>query len=91
VVAPEHAGRGYASEAAAALLGICFDHLALRRVKAMCFADNVASWRIMEKLGMRREEYSVAESLHRSGRWLDGISYAILADEWRVRTAGQQP
>jgi RimJ/RimL family protein N-acetyltransferase len=84
-VAPEHAGRGYATEAAAALLRICFEHLGLRRVKALCFAENVASWRIMEKLGMRREEYSVAESLHRSGRWLDGVGYAILADEWQDR------
>jgi RimJ/RimL family protein N-acetyltransferase len=83
VLAPEHSGRGHATEAAEALLAICFDHLGLRRVKALCFADNTASWRIMEKLGMRREEYAVAESLHRSGRWLDGVSYAILAEEWR--------
>jgi RimJ/RimL family protein N-acetyltransferase len=39
----------------------------------------------MQKLRMRREEYSVAESLHRSGRWLDGVGYAILAAEWRAR------
>jgi RimJ/RimL family protein N-acetyltransferase len=85
VIDTRHAGRGYATEAAGALLRVCFDHLGLRRVKALAFADNVASWRVMEKLGMRREEYSVAESLHRSGRWLDGIGYAILVDEWRAR------
>lgn len=83
VVAPEHAGRGLATEAGAELLRICFEDLGLRRVKALAFADNLASWRIMEKLGMRREEYNVAESLHRSGRWLDGVGYALLADEWR--------
>jgi RimJ/RimL family protein N-acetyltransferase len=32
---------------------------------------------------MRREIYSVRDSLHRSGQWLDGMSYALLADEWR--------
>jgi RimJ/RimL family protein N-acetyltransferase len=84
VVAPEHAGHGYATEAAAALLRICFTGLGLRRVVALCFADNVASWRIMEKLGMRREEYAVRDSLHRSKGWLDGMTYAILADEWRA-------
>ena len=31
---------------------------------------------------MRRETYSVRESLHRSGQWLDSIGYALLADEW---------
>lgn len=85
VVAPDRAGRGYATEAASALLRICFEDLGLRRVKALAFADNLASRRVMEKLGMRLEEYAVAESLHRSKGWLDGVGYAILADEWRAR------
>lgn len=85
VIAPEHAGRGYATEAATALLRICFDDLDLYRVTALCFADNVASWRIMERIGMRREAHNVRESLHRSRGWLDGLGYAILADEWRSR------
>ncbi|MFC7495477.1 MULTISPECIES: GNAT family N-acetyltransferase [unclassified Nocardioides] len=84
VIAPEHAGQGYATEAAAALLGICFDDLGLYRVTALCFADNVASWRIMERIGMRREAYNVRESLHRDRGWLDGLGYALLADEWRA-------
>ena len=66
------------------LLRICFEDLGLRRVEALCFADNVASWRIMEKLGMRHEEYAVRDSLHRSRGWLDGMTYAILVDEWRA-------
>jgi len=65
-----------------------FVELGLRRVYAQCFADNAASWRIMEKLGMRREEYAVRDSLHRSGQWMDGMRYAILSDEWRARPAG---
>ncbi len=87
VIDPAHAGQGYATEAAAALLRICFEDLGLRRVTAQCFADNVASWRLMEKLGMRRETHTVRESLHRSGAWLDGLAYAILAEEWRARRA----
>jgi RimJ/RimL family protein N-acetyltransferase len=50
---------------------------------ANCFADNEASWRLMERLGMRRELYAVRESLHRSGEWLDAMGYALLAEEWR--------
>ena len=86
VIAPEHTGRGYATEAAAELLRFCFEELGVRRVIAQCFADNVASWKVMERLGMRREVHTRQESLHRSGRWLDGYSYAILADEWRDRS-----
>ena len=80
---PEHAGRGYATEAVRALVRLCFEEMGLRRVTANCFADNVASWRLMERVGMRRELYTVRESLHRSGEWLDGVGYALLADEWR--------
>ena len=84
VVEPQHAGQGLATEAAAGLLRICFEDLGLRRVKAVSYADNVASWRVMEKLGMRREGYAVAEALHRSGRWLDSVTYALLVEEWRA-------
>lgn len=84
VIDPAHAGQGFATEAARELLRICFEDLGLRRVIAQCFADNVVSWRLMEKLGMRRETHAVRESLHRSGEWLDGLAYAMLADEWRA-------
>lgn len=86
---PAHQGHGYATEAVRAMLGVCFRDLGLRRVVANCFADNEASWRLMERVGMRRETHTVAESLHRSGRWLDGFGYAILADEWRSTRPGR--
>ncbi|TQL68080.1 RimJ/RimL family protein N-acetyltransferase [Nocardioides albertanoniae] len=81
-LAPAHQGSGYATEAVRAVLDVCFGSLGLRRVIAECFADNSASWRLMERLGMRREGHTVKESLHRSRGWLDGLSYAILAEEW---------
>ena len=84
VLDPSYGGRGYATEAVREVLRICFDDLGLRRVRALCFADNAPSWRLMERLGMRREEYAVRDSLHRTRGWLDGMSYALLADEWRA-------
>ncbi len=84
VLDPEHAGHGYATEAVRELLRLCFDDLGLRRVTAVCFAANDASWRLMERVGMRRELHTVRDSLHRSGEWLDGLGYALLADEWRA-------
>jgi RimJ/RimL family protein N-acetyltransferase len=79
-----HTGRGYALEAVTELIRCCFEDLGLRRVSANCFADNAPSWKIMEKVGMRRETHSVRDGLHRSKGWLDGYSYALLADEWRA-------
>ena len=80
---PDHTGHGYATEAVRAVLRICFEDLGLRRVTADCFTANEPSWRLMERLGMRRETHTIREALHRSGEWLDGYAYALLADEWR--------
>lgn len=83
VLDPAYTGQGYATEAVGALLRLCFEELDLRRVVASCFAGNEASWRLMERLGMRREHHALQESLHRSGQWLDVYSYALLSGEWR--------
>jgi RimJ/RimL family protein N-acetyltransferase len=85
VLDPTYTGHGYATEAVRELLRHCFQDLGLRRVTANCFLANDASWRLMERVGMRRELHTVRESLHRSGRWLDGVGYALLAEEWSGR------
>jgi RimJ/RimL family protein N-acetyltransferase len=84
VMDPAHHGRGYATEAVRAVIDVCFAQLGLRRVSAGCFAANEPSWRMMERLGMRREESSRATALHRTGEWMDGLGYGLLAEEWRA-------
>jgi RimJ/RimL family protein N-acetyltransferase len=84
VLHPDHVGRGYATEAVEEVLRVCFEVLGLRRVVAGCFAANTASWRLMERVGMRREGYAVRDALHRSGEWMDSCAYALLAEEWRA-------
>jgi RimJ/RimL family protein N-acetyltransferase len=83
-LAPAHQGHGYVTEGAAELIRICFEDLGLRRLSAAAFADNGPSLRIMERLGMRQESHGVRDSLHRDLGWLDGVVYAVLADEWRA-------
>lgn len=83
-VDPSLQGQGIGTELATELLAICFEALGVRRVVAHCFADNTASWKVMEKIGMRREAHFREDSLHRDGRWYDSYSYAMLATEWRA-------
>lgn len=85
VLDPAVHGQGMGTEFAAALVRIAFDGLGVRRIEAGCFAENLASRRVMEKIGLRLEGIFREESLHRSGRWLDGMSYALLASEDRDR------
>lgn len=81
---PQRSGRGYATEAVSEVLRICFEELGLRRVTADCLAGNTASWRLMERVCMRREASTAQDPLHRSGAWLDGMAYALLQEEWRA-------
>ena len=52
---PEAWGRGYAMEAASAVLAHARDALGLRRVLAITDPENAASIRVLERIGMRRE------------------------------------
>jgi RimJ/RimL family protein N-acetyltransferase len=81
---PDHQGKGLASEASNELLRLGFEDLGLRRVYGMCSAQNAASARLMERLGMRREAHFIG-SRWAKGTWRDELVYAILADEWRLR------
>ncbi len=81
---PDVAGRGYATEAAAALLGHTFAELGFRRVAARIVDGNDASVRVCERLGMRREAHLIENELFK-GEWTSEIDYAILDREWRER------
>ncbi len=59
VLNPRHAGRGYATEAAHAVLHLAFDGLELHRVIARVDADNEPSARVTQRLGMRHEAHLV--------------------------------
>ena len=79
---PHYHGRGYATEAAAALLRYGFESLSVHRVIATCQPENTPSWRVMEKLGMQREGH-LRKCIYRDETtWWDEYFYAILEEEW---------
>jgi RimJ/RimL family protein N-acetyltransferase len=77
-------GQGYATEAIRHLIHFGFTELHLHRVADDCDARNLASARVMEKLGMRREGH-LRETIWKDGHWYDEYLYAILAHEWDRR------
>jgi RimJ/RimL family protein N-acetyltransferase len=86
-IAHDYWSQGYATEAAYRLLAFGFRVLGLHRTIAICDPENVASWRVLEKIGMRREGYFVEERWQR-WRWRDSLLYAILEQEWAGAKTG---
>ena len=81
---PLHHGRGYATEAASAMLDLVFGHVGLHRVIAELAPENAASIALCRRLGMRQEAHHRQDLMLR-GKWEDTGIFAILADEWRSR------
>lgn len=83
---PAYAGRGYATEAVAAMIGIGFSSFGLHRVFARLDSQNKGSVGVVERLGLRREAHLV-ENDRFNGAWGDEYIYAVLAREWNARQA----
>jgi RimJ/RimL family protein N-acetyltransferase len=86
IMHPAHGGRGYATEAAGALLRLGFEELGLHRITGRIDGRNDASARVLERLGMRREAHFV-ENEQVKGEWTDEVVYALLDREWRAAQA----
>jgi RimJ/RimL family protein N-acetyltransferase len=86
ILGAEFEGRGYMTEAVTALLDYLFLTEGFHRVYAMTSPDNRRSWKLMQRLGMRREAHFIKNCYHDAG-WTDEYVYAILDDEWRARRA----
>ncbi|USX49357.1 GNAT family N-acetyltransferase [Lentzea sp. HUAS12] len=78
---PDFQGHGYATEAAAKMLELGFGHLGLHRIVAECDPRNEPSWRVMERLGMRREAHFRELEIFK-GEWGDLFVYAMLEEEY---------
>jgi ribosomal-protein-alanine N-acetyltransferase len=84
---PRFWGRGYATEAARAMLTFGMTRLQLHRVWAHCVADNLGSIRVLSKLGLRQEA-RLREAEYFKERYWDTLIFAILGNEWRSNQSG---
>ncbi|MCB9653479.1 MAG: GNAT family N-acetyltransferase [Deltaproteobacteria bacterium] len=84
--APPLQGRGLMTEAGQAILDFAFGPLARHKVTVGCISENVASARVIKKLGFR----SLGEQqdhCFRFGRWWNHLVFEMTVDEWRQRTS----
>ncbi|HEX8228630.1 MAG TPA: GNAT family N-acetyltransferase [Chloroflexia bacterium] len=74
-------GHGYTVEAAKAVIDHGFRHLRLHRIQASCFPENVASARVLDKIGMSYEG-TLRQYMLIKGAYQDLKMYSILRSEW---------
>jgi RimJ/RimL family protein N-acetyltransferase len=84
---PKYYGKGYAIESCNEILSYGFNQLKAGRIVAMCNPKNNASWKLLERLNMRREGHLIKNIFFKYDEkgqpiWNDTYEYAILANEW---------
>jgi [ribosomal protein S5]-alanine N-acetyltransferase len=80
-------GNGYATESARAVVSHAITSCGARRIVAMCNPENEKSWRLLERLKMRREGHLKQNIYFKTDHghhplWQDTYEYGILSDEW---------
>ncbi|MDD5425295.1 MAG: GNAT family N-acetyltransferase [candidate division Zixibacteria bacterium] len=75
--------KGYCTEAARAVLKYGFEKLELNRIQASYFSRNIASGRVMEKIGMSYEG-CLRSHIYKWGEYLDQVTRAILKSEYEA-------
>lgn len=80
-VARESRGRGVCTVALGRLCSFAFEELRLERLELVTDPENVASQRVAEKVGFRREGILRSHLLHRDGRRRDSVMFSLLPGE----------
>jgi [ribosomal protein S5]-alanine N-acetyltransferase len=84
---PSYYGKGYATESCKGILNYAFEQLNARRIVAMCNPKNTASWKLLERLNMKREGHLKKNIFFKYDKeqqpiWNDTYEYALLKDDW---------
>lgn len=89
IFSPLFSKKGYATEACNAILQYGFEKLGMHRVVAKCNPDNVASWKLLERLSMRKEglckkAVAIKTTVDGNPIWWDEYVYSMLEEEWKT-------
>ncbi len=85
---PAYQNQGYATEATKAVIAYAFTDLGAHRITGHCDQENTASWKVLEKCGMKREGANRKNAFFRMDenlkpRWINSYAYAILDEEFK--------
>ncbi len=80
ILTPKYWGNGIMTEALKRVIRFAFEDIGLKCVQADIFRENVASGRVLEKCGMKKEGVLV-ERYCKEGRYIDSVQYAVFKGE----------
>jgi ribosomal-protein-alanine N-acetyltransferase len=78
---PEYWGKGYATEIAKVLIKLLFEEYKAHRVVTTCDPNNINSYKVMERCGMKYEGHLKNDKLKENGTWRDSSHYSISESE----------
>ena len=79
---PNERGKGYCTEAATMMVDYLFLSKDVRRIQAETDERNIASQRVLEKVGFKKEGI-LRKIVFIRGEWRDAYLYSILREEWK--------
>jgi len=84
IINKNYRNRGFASEAAAALLDFAFENLNIEKVYAQCDTENPASYKVMLNIGMTCVNDKGTRTYPRTGKTSGEYTCLITKDEWET-------
>ncbi len=82
MIEKEYQGKGYAAEAVRAIIKYAFNEMKIHSIEADIDKDNIASERLLQKLGFRKEGH-FKESFYFEGTFIDSVTYSLLKSNIR--------
>ena len=76
------AGKGVCTQAADLLIDYLFNEIGFYKISAKCDPRNIASYKVMEKLGFQREAFFKGHYLM-GDEWTDQYDYGLLEKNWK--------
>jgi len=81
-IVPNERNKGYAKEAIQIMVDYLFLSKDIMRIQAKADAENVQSWKALEKAGFKREGI-LRRTFYCRGKWRDDCIYSIIREEWK--------
>ena len=91
ILNPAFHSKGYCTEASRAIVDYGFGVLKANRIRAACNPENIPSWKVMEKIGLRKEglykkRFFIRNDEQGNPIYTDEVSYGLHISDWSTDT-----